>query len=122
VQNQQEWNLHDTIYTEPCWNDFVFCQAIHGDSGDREYENLKERHEAILLKRGCSLVAVRVDPGYSDKPREEIKSESREWHATFEDAVDAVASRVHARLVKEQDQLTGVMKSIAYHRKKNADV
>ena len=118
MQNQQEWNLNDTVFIEPNWYDLEFCQAIHGDSGDSRYDRLKEHHQATLLKRGCSLVAVLVNPGYSDEPRKEIKKESCEWYATFEDAIDKLAARIHENLVKQQDQLTGVMLSIAYHRKK----
>jgi len=118
VQNQQEWNLNDTVFIEPAWHELKFCRAIHGDRDDYQYERLKEQHQATLLKRGCSLVAVLVDPGYSDEERRELKEESHEWYATFEDAIDALAARRHKSLVEEQDQLTGVMLSIAYHRKK----
>jgi len=122
MQNQQEWNLNDTVFIAPAWYELEFCQAIHGDRGDSRYTRLKEQHQATLLKRGCSLVAVLVDPGYSDKPRKEIKKESCEWYATFEDAIDDVAAGVHKHLVEQQNQLTGVMLSIAYHRKKSEEV
>lgn len=121
MQNQQEWKLNDTVYIEPAWHELEFCKAIHGDQDDYRYTRLKEEYQATLLKRGCSLVAVLVDPKPSDAPRAEIENESHEWYATFEDAIDALAVRIHRHLVEEQDQLTGVMLSIAYHRKKAAN-
>ncbi len=121
MQNKQEWNLKDTVYTEPDWTSLTFCRSIHGDRNGRQYDELKKAHQAILLQRGCSLIAVSVHPHYSDTSRQEATNESAEWYATFEDALDAGASRVHERLVEEQDQLTGVMLEIQRHRMEAAE-
>ena len=121
MQNKQNWNLMDTVFTEPSWSDLEFCRSIHGDRDGYRYRELKKAHQATLLERGGSLIAVLVHPGYSDTPRKEIAKGSVEWHATFEDAVDAVAARVHERLAKEQDQLVGVMLEIKYYRDKAAE-
>jgi len=119
MSNQQKWNVGDTVYTEPAWSDLDFCKSFLGDKDGYRYKSLKEKHTAILLKRGCGLIAVMVDPGLSDDKRKEVQNENGDWYATFEDAIDELVSRVHVRLVSEQDQLTGVMQEIQHQRNRS---
>ena len=116
MQNKQKWNVGDTVYTEPDWESLGFCEAIHGDQGNYpRYVKLQKRHEAIFLKRGCSLVAVAVDPE-SDTSRHEISFEHCEWYQSFDDALAAMLSCVHTRLIREQDRLVGAMREVQHYR------
>ena len=117
--DSNKWNLKDTVYLEPKWNDLEFCRSLYGES-DYSYEELKKSHEAILLKEGCELVAILVHPKLDDNCNEMKDRGTRassHWYLTFEDAVDEVLSREHERLVEERDQLLGATVIIQHYRK-----
>ncbi len=111
------WNLKDTVYLEPTWDELYFFLSYQGDD-HANYERLRDAHEATLLERGgCYLIAVLVRPARSDDVREEVKNESRKWYQTFEDAVEAVVARVQKGIVKDRDQVVGSLLGIAHYRK-----
>lgn len=114
------WKLKDTVYLEPSWYELEFFLSHHGDSDGYRYRDLKKAHEAILLRKGCGLVAVRVTPS-REGDRKEVADDDRKCYQTFEDAVEAVASRVQEQIVRDRDQVVGTLVGIAHYRKLAAE-
>jgi hypothetical protein len=110
------WNLKDTVYLEPSWKELYFFLSWQDSKCSYQYEQLRKAHEATLLERGCGLVAVLVTPN-KDEIREEVKNTSSKWHQTFEDAIEAVVSRVQEQIVKDRNQVVGALLGIVHYRK-----
>ena len=115
MRQHDYWRLKDTVYLEPTWEKLEFLKGGYGDKDGHRYEELRKSHEATLLGNsyGGGLIAVLLR---SNDYKREVKEDGRQWHATFEDAVEAVVAEIQRRIREDRNQVEGTLLAVAHYR------